>query len=408
MISPHSDKFYRQVLPNGLTLIFEKREQPVVSIFAATRFGSGHESLKLKGLAHMIEHAVFKSTKTRTAQQVAAEIEGVGGEINAFTDEEITAFYSKVRSKHFNLGLDILGDIMMNPLLAKKDLDMEKKAIIEEIKMYHDNPRYYVISKLWELMYSAPFGLSGLGSEAIVKKITRQTVQKYHNIYYNPSNIIISIVGNTDVDKIWNISKHDFFKKQIQKQIQITELNPCLGKFDKLIEKRKSLDQAHICLGFTVPSFSSKERYAARIFNSILGVGMSSKLFQEIREKRGLAYSINSDIDQGKNFGRMAIYAGTEKKKVNEAIELIMKEVSKMKTLDSNEFEQAKEQLIGQHQINDEKSETVALGLLREELNGKAKEYYNYEDRISEIKLEDVRKLADIKDYASISLVPEK
>jgi len=408
MISPNADKFYRQVLPNGMTLIFEKRQQPVVSIFAATKFGSGHEAIKLKGLAHYIEHALFKATKTRDAHQISSTIEKVGGELNAFTAEEFTAFWAKLRSKHFDLGLDILGDMMMNPLLAKKDLDMEKKTIIEEIKMYHDNPRHYVLLRIRELLFAKPFGLSPLGTEAIIKKITKQTLTKYHNVNYNPSNIVISIVGDTNVDKIWNLSKHGFFKKQIQKQIQGSEIKPAPGSFDKVIENRKNIDQAHLCLGIPMPSKSSKERYAAEIFNTILGVGMSSRLFQEVREKRGLAYAITSDVEQGKNYGCMIVYSGTDKRKVNEVKELILKEINAMKNLDQKDFEQAKEELIGQHHLSDEKSEKVALHLLDEELNGNAKEYYNYEDRINEVKLEDVRKLADAKDYAFIALIPEK
>jgi predicted Zn-dependent peptidase len=408
MISPNADKFYRQVLPNGLTLIFEKRNQPVVSIFATTKFGSGHETVKLKGLAHFIEHAVFKATKSRTAEQISSSVEKIGGELNAFTAEEFTSFYVKVRSKHFDLGMDILGDIMMNPLFAKKDLDMERKAIIEEIKMYHDNPRYYTIFKLRELLFSQPFGMNPLGTEAIIKKLTKLSLTKYHAINYNPSNIVISIVGDTNVDKIWNLGKHDFFKKTVQKQIQFSEVKPSFGKFDKIIEKRKSIDQAHISLGLGMPSRSSKDRYAAEIFNTILGVGMSCRLFQEIREKRGLAYDIHSSVDQGKNFGYLQVYAGTEKKKINEAKELILKEIENMKNLDQKDFEQAKEELIGQHQLDDEKSESVARKLLVEELNGNAKEYYNFEDRISEVKLEDVRKLAEVKDYAFAGLIPEK
>lgn len=408
MISPNSDKFYRQVLPNGLTLLFEKRSQPAVSIFATAKFGSGNETEKLKGLAHFIEHAVFKATKTRDASQITSAIEKVGGELNAFTAEEFTSFYVKLRSKHFDLGMDILGDIMMNPLFAKKDLDMEKKAVIEEIKMYHDNPRYYVMYRLREMLFSKPFGMNPLGSEAIIKKMTKATLAKYHAINYNPSNIVISIVGDTNVDKIWNLGKHDFLKKTVQKQIQFSEAKPGAGDFGKLIEKRKSIDQAHLSLGFLMPGMSSSDRYSAEIFNTILGVGMSSRLFQEVREKRGLAYDIHSSLDQGKNFGYVQVYAGTDKKKANEAKEIILKEIDEMKNLKQEDFDSAKEQLIGQYLLEDEKSEAVARKLLAEELNGNAKEYYNYEDKIIDVKLDDVRKLADIKNYASLILVPEK
>ncbi|MEM2956171.1 MAG: pitrilysin family protein [Candidatus Pacearchaeota archaeon] len=402
------NNFFRQVLPNGMTVIFEKRQFPLVSISAAVKFGSAYENERLKGMAHFIEHAVFKGTKKRTRQQIVEEIEKKGGIINAYTDEEMTVFWTKLRSKYFETGIDILADIMLNPLLSKKDIDMERNVILEEIKMYHDLPKYYVAVKLKEQLYESPFGLSSLGTDKIIKSISRQTLQKYHNIHYSPSNIVVSIVGDADVDKIWNLSKKMFCKGQIQEQIIKPSLTIKPGKFGKIIEPRKGIDQLHLALGFYMPSKSDKLRYAAEIFNTAFGVGMSSKLWQEMREKRGLAYDISSWLDQGKNFGYCFVTAGILKGKQEIAKKIILEELNKFKEWNAKELEETKEQLIGQRESENEISEKVADNLLREQLIGDAKEYYKYAEKISSVTLEDIKQIiTNIKDYAFVALAPE-
>jgi predicted Zn-dependent peptidase len=400
------NNFFRQVLPNGMTVIFEKRQLPLVSISAAVKFGSGHEALKLKGMAHFIEHAVFKGTKKRTNQQITTEIEKKGGIINAYTDEEMTVFWTKLRSKYFDTGMDVISDIMLNPALNKKDLDMERKVIKEEIKMYHDTPKYYIVNKLKEQMFEPPFGLSALGTEKIINKMSRLTLAKYHNINYAPSNIIISIVGDAEVDKIWNDSKK-FFAKIHQEQIEKPAISAKPGNFGKISEKRRGIDQTHIALGFHAPSKPDKLRYAAEILNAALGVGMSSKLGQEVREKKGLAYDINSWLDQGRNFGYCFITAGILKGKQEIVKKIILEEIKKFKSWNQKELDEVKEQLIGFREFENERGERVADNLLREQMMGDAKEYYKYTEKISAVTLDDIRQIADMKDYGFVALVPD-
>jgi predicted Zn-dependent peptidase len=401
------NNFFRQVLPTGMTVIFEKRQLPLIAISAAVRFGSGFESDKLKGMAHFIEHSVFKGTKKRKRQQIAEEIEKKGGVINAYTDEEMTNFWVKLRSQHFDTGMDVISDIILNPLFPKKEVDMERKTILEEIKMFHDQPKYYVVQKLREQLFAPPFGLPALGNPKAISKMSRAVLTRYHNIYYAPSNIVISIVGDADVDRIWNNSKKFFAKGQVQKQIVQPVLAATPGNFEKIAEARKGIDQAHIALGFHVPSKSDKLRYAAEIFNSALGAGMSSKLFQEVREKKGLAYDIGSWLDQGKDFGYCFVLAGVPKGKHETVKKIILDEVSNFKNWNSKELDEAKEALIGLRELENERSEKVADNLLREQLIGDAKEYYKYNEKILQASLDDIRQVADIKNYAFIALVPE-
>jgi len=401
------NNFFRQILPNGMTVIFEKRKLPLIAINAAVRFGSGNETAKIKGIAHFIEHGVFKGTKKRTRQQISDEIEKRGGVINAYTDEEITTFWAKLISKNFETGIDVISDMLMNPLFSKKDMDMERKVILEEIKMHHDNPKIYIVDKLKEQLFVQPFGFSGLGTEKIIKKITRATLLRYHNIYYSPSNIIVSIVGDADVDKIWNMSKKGFLKSHVQRQIDKSGISAGKGAFGKITEARKGIDQTHIALGFHVPSKKDNLRYAVEVFNTIFGAGMSSRLWQEVREKKGLAYDISSWVDQGKDFGYCFVLAGILKGKQEIAKNIILEEINKMKNVSEKELAQVKEQLIGLREMENERSERVSDNLLREQLIGDAREYYKYNEKISAVTLEDIKKIADVKDYAFVALIPE-
>jgi predicted Zn-dependent peptidase len=249
--------------------------------------------------------------------------------------------------------------------------------------------------------------MSPLGNEKIIKKISRVTLSKYHNVHYAPSNMVVSIVGDADVDKIWNTSRKMFSRGQVQKQIANTDLALKPGQFGKVIEARKGIDQTQIALGFHAPSKSDRLRYAAEIFNAALGIGMSSKLFQEVREKKGIAYDISSWLDQGKNFGYCLVAAGILKGKQEIVRKTILDEISKFKSWNSKELDEVKEELLGHRELENERSERVADNLLREQMTGDAKEYYKYEEKIAQVTLEDIKQIADIKNYAFIALVPE-
>ena len=400
-----SDNFHKTVLPNGMTLLFERRNVPIISTIAATRFGGAYESDKIKGIAHFIEHSVFETAK-RTSKEINLEIEKKGGEWNAFTSEEETAFWIKMDSKHFGLSMDIISDIMLHPAFTEKNFKKEKGIILQEIKMYHDLPNYHVIDRLKDTLYQKPFATPIIGTEKIISTVPKKTLVDNHDKYYVPSNMVLSVSGKANFEEVKTLAQKYFQKKSQTKKFSVPFKITPLDATNESVEKRKNIDQAHLALGFTVPARTEKGRYASEILNASLGVGMSSPLVQEIREKRGLAYSVRSDLDQGNNFGYCYVYAGIKKDAVKEVKSIILREIKNLCTLEKKDFEETKEQLIGRYYLDMENSMKTAQNLMYEELTAGAEEYYKYPERISGVRLADVQNLAKIKKYGYVAVVP--
>lgn len=394
--------FTRKILDNGMMLLHEKRDIPVTTIAIATKVGYGFEHAKTKGISHFIEHIVFKGTKKRTAEQISYELEKVGGELNAFTSDELTVFHVKLPSRHLQLGIDVLSDIFFNPLMTKEDLEKERKVIIEEIKMYHDDPKRYVLDKIKELSYKAPFGLQGTGSVETLSNMKQEHLFNFHRKNYIASNTILCIVGNNPFDEILDLVKKIPVKEGKIKNNIMPEII-----FEKIVEKRKNIQQSNLVVSIPAPTIVHEKRYAAQIFATILGEGMSSRLFKEIREKRGLAYTVKAYLDAGVNFGTIYFYVGTEKGKEEVVKDLILKEIQKMQILSKKELDDAKQQIIGAYEVEEEDSRNTAFKLILEELCGDASRYYEFEKKIQAVKLNDVKELSKLKDYSYIALVPE-
>jgi len=394
-------EFYRRKLDNGIIVIFEKRTAPVVAVASSVKFGAQYESEKIKGISHFIEHLVFKGTKKRNVFEISQEIESKGGIINAFTAEELTCFWNKMPSKYFNIGADVSRDLVLNPVFESKALERERKVILEEIKMYHDNPSSYVIEKIKEMLFETPFGLSIAGTHETVSELSRARVIDLFNSIYSTNNMIFCAVGDVSWDNVLKEAK-----KFPKKSSEIRQI-PIVYKNGESIEKRKGIDQAHEVFGFHVPKLNDKNRYSAEIFENILGGGMSSRLFQEVRERRGLCYAIKSNLEQSKDYSYMIIYAGALKENVKKIKEIILKEIRKMKDLKQSDFSEAKERLIGLRKISMEKCDLTMIDLLQEEIGGDSSEYYNYEERIGKIRLDDIRVLSKLKGFSFVALVPE-
>jgi len=394
-------EFYRKRLDNGITVLFEKRKIPVVSSCTAVKFGAQYEKEKIKGISHFIEHLVFKGTKNRDVTQISEEVENKGGILNAFTGEEVTGFWNKLPAKHFALGADISRDLVLNPLFEKKALERERKVILEEIKMYHDNPTTHVFEKIKEMLYEKPFSISIAGTLKTVEGLSQEKVIDLYNSIYATNNMIFSVVGKASWQDVLNEAQK--FPK-VNKKIRKIPIIPKNGEF---IEKRKGIDQAHEVLGFHMPKIGDKNQYAAEVFDSILGGGMSSRLFQEIREKRGLCYAIKGHLEQSKDYSYEMIYVGTTKDKIKIIRRLILKEIKKLKNLNARDLSEAKERLIGLRQISKEKSDTTMIGLLQEELGGNAEDFYKYEEEINKVKLKQVQDLSKLKGYSFVGLIPE-
>jgi len=396
-------EFKRKVLKNGMTIVFEKRDVPVVSVAFAVRYGGINEDVSEKGIAHFIEHMFYKGTAKRNSKQIAEEIERKGGELNGFTSEVITAYWCKMPSKYLGVALDVLGDMVKNPKFDEKELEKERKVIFEEIKMYKDTPRLHVFDKIQKSMYDGTMGISLIGTYETMGKINREKmVEKFKEIY-TPNNLILCVIGDADFNEVVEFAEKNFGNEKNKIPVQKFNL-----KNESKIEKRKGIDQANLVLAYHVPLAKDKKSHAAKVLSCLMAEGMSSRLFSEIREKRNLAYAVKGDSVITKDFAYNFIYVGTMKENVEQVKKLILEEFEKVaEGLGEKELKEVKEQLIGNFHISMEDSQTQMTNLLFSEAEGNAKDFYDFEKKISEVKLEDVKDLANIKDYSFFALVPE-
>lgn len=398
-------KLQRKILSNGMTVLFEKRELPVVSVAFAVRAGGVNENPKEKGISHFIEHMLYKGTPTRNSKQIAEEIENNGGELNGFTSEEIVAYWCKMPSQHLIIALDVLSDMVKNPLFDQKEFDKERKVIFEEIKMYHDNPRMFVMDEIQKSLYDGTMKINLAGTFETMNSITREQMAEKFRELYKPNNMILCVVGNANFDELVNFAEKNFNSEKGKiNEIKFNSLN------ESRIDEREGVDQANLVFAYHVPAANDKKSYAAIVLNSLMADGMSSRLFSEIREKRNLAYAVRGEANINRTFAYSYVYVGTMKDNVEKIKKLILEEFEKVsKNLENKELEIIKEKLIGNYQISMEDSQEQMVNLLSNEIQGNAEEFYKFEENISRVKLEDVRELAKkaLKDFSFFALVPK-
>lgn len=395
-------KFLRKKLSNGMTVIMEQRELPVVSLSISNPFGGAYEESKIKGVAHLIEHLLFTGTETRTHEDISREIEKKGGILNAYTAHEVTSFWFKLPSEHIFAGLDILIDMLKNPKFDSEKFEKEKKVVLEEIKMYHDDPKTSIFEQIEKNLYEKPFGDLIIGNEKTVSSLKRDFVKTLFHKVYSPENFIVTLVGNADFKKVC-----DYLEENFKKENKKNKLVAIKKKNAETIEERPGIDQAHIVFATHSPLPSEKDYYALEVLDAYLANGMSSKLFLEIREKRGLAYTVRSSIESEKDYSHYVIYVGTTKEAINKVKTLILEGFENSKNMTEKDLKEAKERLIGLRKVTSEEGTSVLNELLSEELVGKAEDYYKYEDIISKVSLKDVKRLAKIKDYSTAVIVPK-
>lgn len=388
-----------------MTVILEKRDLPVVSVIFAVKTGGIYEKKGEKGISHFIEHLLYKGTLSRTNKEIAEEIEKKGGVMNGFTGEAVTGFWSKIPSKNMKFVLDVLSDMVKNPLFDENELNKERKVIFEEIKMYKDNPRLHVMEEIQKLLYDEPFGIPILGTYESMGSLDREKIVKRFNEVYTSENMVLVVVGNANFSEIVSFIEKNFSPRKEKKIAFKVKL-----KNAEKIEKRKAIDQANLVFAYHVPSSDDKKSYAAEILGVLMTEGMSSRLWMEIREKRNLAYTILGGSDVTKHFGHTIIRIGTMKENVEKVKKLILKEFETVSNdLTEEELNKVKEQVIGHHQISMEDSQDQMLNLLMSELDGNAKTFYEFEKNILDVKLKDVKALAKkaTKKYSFYALVPE-
>ncbi|MFA9377363.1 MAG: M16 family metallopeptidase [Lachnotalea sp.] len=283
--------------------------------------GSAYESIELNGISHVIEHMLFKGTTTKSAKDIADITTSLGGNLNAFTSKEYTSYYIRTLDKHLEASIDLLSDMILNPLMAKEDLEKEKSVILDEIDMYEDSPEDMVHEILQEKVWkNNPHGFIISGDKKTVKSFTREQVLQFKNDYYTGENIIISIAGNFDQDSIMNQLENKF-GKILSKGNSNSLIPPIFTRCD--YRKNKDIEQAHINVAFNAITSLSPERYAFSIVNSVLGGSVNSRLFQRIREEEGMVYSIYSYGSSYDECGLFQIYAAMNPSLINDVLEEI-------------------------------------------------------------------------------------
>jgi predicted Zn-dependent peptidase len=400
------NEFKRVVLKNGFTILFEKRDLPLVSVAFAVKAGGINEKTEEKGISHYIEHMLYKGTSKRNVKQISEEIERRGGELNGFTSEEIVTYWCKIPSKHIDVALDVLGDMVLDPLFDEKELEKERKVIFEEIKMYKDNPRLHVFDEIHSCLYGGTLAMHLAGTKDTMNAINRKKIVEKFKELYTPNNMVLCVVGDAKMKKLVDYAEKHFGNEKGK----IPEI-----KFDRKnqikVEERKGIDQANMVFAFHAPNGSDELSYASICLINLLAGGMSSRLFSEIREKRNLAYSVKGEAEIGKRFSYCSIYIGTMKENTEQVHKLILEEFEKVsKTLTPEELESVKEQIIGNYEISLEDSRAQMVNLLAAEVEGDASRVYDFEKKVRKVKLEDVKKFAKKVaegDYSLFSLVPK-
>ncbi|RCX13873.1 putative Zn-dependent peptidase [Anaerobacterium chartisolvens] len=343
--------FRKLTLENGVRVVCEKIDHVrSVSVGIWVGTGSRNESRENNGISHFIEHMLFKGTQRRSAKDIAESIDNIGGQLNAFTGKECTCYYTKTLDTHFEFALDVLSDMFFNSKFDKRDIDVERKVILEEIGMYEDSPEELVHDILSESVWEGnPLGYPILGVEQCLNGINEDSIRKYMLLNYTPSNVVISVAGNFDDDKLPDTINRYFggWKSDVSKRAGYEKV-----QFINSVKSReKKTEQIHICMGFEGIEHGNDSLYTLLAINNILGGGMSSRLFQRIREEKGLVYSIYSYPSSYQKAGLFTIYAGMNPKHISKVIPLISEEISRLKKAGISEEEliKSKEQLKGNY-----------------------------------------------------------
>ena len=397
-------KFQKRKLKNGITVLFEERDLPIVCYSVSNPFGGAYETSDVKGVAHLFEHLLFTGTTTRTHEQISSEIEKKGGILNAFTAQDVTSYFFKLPSEHLDSGINIIHDILKNPTFISEKIEKEKKVVIEEIKIFHDDPERRVYELIEFALYEKPFGEGIIGSAKTVKSLTREKIIDIFEKNYNPENFIVTVIGKANIDKICEKLEKDF--KPSEKKYHHIDIKQ---KNQDIIEERAGIDQTQLLIGMHA-SLDEKEQKTLEVLNAYLAGGMSSKLFLEIREKHGLAYTVRGKIEIEKNYSYYSIYAGTTKEAVEKVKSMMIQGFMEVEKMTEKELEENKQRLIGIRKIATEESLNAMNYLMFEEIStGKAEDYYNYEEKIKAVNLEDVKQIARelIKNYSTAMILPK-
>ncbi|MGE5488736.1 MAG: M16 family metallopeptidase [bacterium] len=387
----------RTVLPNGIRVVTEAMphvRSVAVGVWIGT--GSRSEPANESGICHFVEHMLFKGTTRRSAQAIARDVDAIGGNLDAFTAKELVSFDIKVLDEHLAQGFDVLSDLILDPLFPAHEFDREKKVIIEELKMEADNPEY-VVHEMFASNFWKGHGLGRpiLGTRETVRRFSRDAVVEHYNRTYTGANTIITAAGNIAHERIVALAADGFGRMPAGAP---AEHGPRPGTHAHIcLKDKKALEQAHVCLG--VPSYPlpHSDRFACYVLNTILGGGMSSRLFQEIRERQGLAYSVFSDLNPYRDTGCLLVYAGASIEQAGRLIRSICDEFSRLKEeyVTEDELRRAINYLKGSLALSLESSSSRMSNLARQEMYfGRFFTIEELEESVERVTREDVQRVA--------------
>jgi len=389
---------HRQVLPNGLTILSEEMNHlRSVSIGIWVKTGSRDEDLQWNGISHFIEHMVFKGTENRSAEDIARQVDSIGGNLDAFTAKECICFNMKVLDEHLPIAFDILSDLVLNPVFKVEDIVRERRVIMEEIKMDEDNPDYLVheifTQNFWK---DHPLGKPILGTKDTVRQFEQPLVRDFYGSRFAPGNFIISAAGNLRHTRFVDLVQKHFAKMKPVKNGFHTDPPTVAPRIT--LRNKKALEQVQICVGVPCHPIADERRFASYILNTLLGGGMSSRLFQNIRERQGLAYAIYSDLSPYRDTGCMSVYAGTSRESAVRVVESIVAEFHNLKghAVPAEELQRAKDQLKGSLMLSLESSSSRMSNLARQEMY--FDKFFTMDElikRIEEVTAEDLQTLAN-------------
>ena len=366
------NRIQKEVLPNGLVLLTEGMPHVrSVSLGVWLRRGSRHEPAALNGVSHFIEHLVFKGTETRNAREIALAVDSIGGQMDAFTSKEYTCFYAKVLDEHLPNAVDLVADIVRRPLFEAGELERERKVICEEIRMVEDTAEELVYDLFSSHVYpSHPLGRPIQGSEHTVGRMSRKRVYEFFRGVYLPSNILIVAAGNVVHRSLARTVTKAFGSMERGSNPPVKAQPAPLMRGGIVRRDKRQLEQMHLLMGLPAFPETFSGRYPMFVLNAILGGTMSSRLFQKIREERGLAYSVYSAVNAFQDTGLMMVYAATAPKTANEVTSLVMAELADLRDRppSDDEVRVAKEHLKGSLMLSLESTGSRMSNLARQEI----------------------------------------
>ncbi len=367
-----SKAYQKTVLDNGIRIVSEFIPYVrSVSIGVWINVGSRNEKVGVNGISHFLEHMVFKGTKKYNAMQIAKSIEQYGGYLNAFTSKENTCYYGKVLDEHVEKTIDVLSELVLNPTFNNKEIEKEKTVVLEELKNIEDDPEDYIHDYLDKTMFGKhPLGYSVIGEAKNIGGFTRGQLFDHIKNYYSADRIVISAAGNIKHEKLVCFVKNRFEKIQKKNRVHLNNTFKNSKNDRKIVEQTMPIQQSHICMGTVTGGMKSKYRFPLLVMNTLLGSGMSSRLFQTIREKYGYTYSISSFLNLLSDCGCLGVYAGTSKINYPKTIELINSEMKKLRKspISKAELNRTKAQLKGSLMLSLESTSSRMMRLATSEI----------------------------------------